>query len=178
MWNPNTNENVLGWKFVFGSNTLTSVIRQNPPCFKLFCQLWFQTSASAVFWGLVRWSMMRWLRFLQCFYILPHFPSVGAFLLLSDCFVALSCHGFGEWNLFRLLLQELSQVASLEGLWREAPLTGGIGQRRLTVGLRRRLTGGIGEKSLIGGIGDVEQLKASLLFQRSDSTGGQSPARE
>ena len=177
MWNPNTNENVLGWKFVFGSNTLTSVIRQNPPCFKLFCQLWFETSASAVFWGLVRWSM-RWLRFLQCFYILPHFPSVGAFLLLSDCFLhclvtdlanetcsCFSCKNFHKWHPSRGCDERrLSQV--------------GLGRDASQVGLRRRLTGGIGEKSLIGGIGDVEQLKASLLFQRSDSTGGQSPARE
>ena len=179
MWNPNTNENVLGWKFVFGSNTLTSVIRQNPPCFKLFCQLWFQTSASAVFWGLggkVKYEVFevstmfiysRSLSFCGC--LSP------AFWLLF----ALSCHGFGEWNLFMLLLQELSQVASLEGLWREAPHRWDWAETPLTGGIwERRLIDGIGEKSLTGGIGDVEQLKASLLFQRSDSTGGQSPARE
>ena len=137
MWNPNTNENVLGWKFVFGSNTLTSVIRQNPPCFKLFCQLWFQTSASAVFWGLggkVKYEVVevstmfiysRSLSFCGC--LSP------AFWLLF----ALSCHGFGERNLFMLLLQELSQVASLEGLWREAPLIDEIGEGISQVGFGR-----------------------------------------
>ena len=121
MWNPNTNENVLGWKFVFGSNTLTSVIRQNPPCFKLFCQLWFQTSASAVFWGLggkVKYEVV------EVSTMFLYSPSLSFCGCLSPAFwllFALSCHGFGEWNLFMLLLQELSQVASLEGLWREAP---------------------------------------------------------
>ena len=58
----------------------------------------------------VRWSM-RWLRFLQCLYILAHFPSVGAFLLLSDCFLhclvtdlaketcsCFSCKNFHKWH--------------------------------------------------------------------------------
>ena len=103
---------------------------------------------------------------------------MGAFLLLSDCFLhclvtdlanetcsCFSCKNFHKWHPSRGCDERrLSQV--------------GLGRDASQVGLRRRLIDGIGEKSLTGGIGDVEQLKASLLFQRSDSTGGLSPARE
>ena len=62
-----------------------------------------------------------------------------------------------------LLVQDRSQLAS-----HERPLWGWIGERPLK--------DGIGESSLKDGIDDVEPLKVSLLFQRSDSTGDLSPA--
>ena len=37
-----------------------------------------------------------------------HSPSLWGLSLLFHCFVALSGHGFGESNLFLLLMQELS----------------------------------------------------------------------
>jgi len=102
--NPNTNANISGWTFLFllqnisRSNTLTSVIRQNPPCLKrrsnvvsLTAQTWTPPFFHLLlcFGGSWVRSIMRWLRFLQDLYILAHFASGCLFYVtaLPHCLV-------------------------------------------------------------------------------------------
>jgi len=101
---------------------------------------------------------MRWLRFLQCLYILPR---CGAF----PCFFTALLH---------CLVTDLANQTCSCFSCKNFHLRG-ASQRWEREEASHRLERG--EVPLIGGIDDVEPLKVFQLFQHSDSTGGLSPLR-